>query len=108
MRRPSSSFMQLQLCQTQGTVRVVLDTNVLISACWTPGGLEAEVVALFLAGTVTACISPEVLAEYRDVLLRDKFAGLRKAAEELLTSIELHAWKVPSAANALHIASDDD
>jgi putative PIN family toxin of toxin-antitoxin system len=107
MRRPNSSFIQLQLCQTQETVRVVLDTNILISACWTPGGLEAQTVALVLAGNITACASPEVLAEYRDVLFRDKFATLRSSTEALLSALEPKIFAVQGAGR-IQAASDED
>ncbi len=88
-------------------MRVVLDTNILISACWTPGGLEAETVKRALAGTITACVSPPVLAEYRDVLFRDKFAALRARAEGLLSTLEARAFHV-NPVMPVSAASDED
>ena len=88
-------------------MRVVLDTNILLSACWTPGGLEAQTVQLALVGTITACVSPVVWAEYEDVLFRPKFAGLRIRAEDLLTRLEMRAFKVEPI-ERIGIASDED
>lgn len=88
-------------------MRVVLDTNVLLSACWTPGGLEAQVVEMAIAGDLTACISPPVLAEYRDVLFRDKFAALRGRAIAILTNLEHKAFAVEPA-GAIRASSDED
>jgi putative PIN family toxin of toxin-antitoxin system len=95
------------LCQTQGTVRVVLDTNILISACWTPDGLEAQTVQMVLGGSITACVSPAVWAEYRDVLFRDKFVSLRDRAERLLLNLETLVIRVDPT-ELVSAASDED
>ncbi|HXE61963.1 MAG TPA: putative toxin-antitoxin system toxin component, PIN family [Bryobacteraceae bacterium] len=69
-------------------VRIVLDTNILVSACWKPGGNEAEVARLATTGIITPCVSAATLAEYRDVLSRRKLSGISAAARELLASLE--------------------
>jgi putative PIN family toxin of toxin-antitoxin system len=89
-------------------VRVVLDTNILISACWTPGGLESQTVQMALAGTITACVSPAVWAEYQDVLFRDKFASMRVRAEELLAKLEASAVQVEPGDTVSAAADEDD
>jgi len=53
-------------------IRLVLDTNVLVSALLTPAGLEASVLLLALRGMMVLCVSQEILAEYEDVLYRAK------------------------------------
>ena len=88
-------------------MRVVLDTNILISACWTPDGLESQTVQLALTGTITACVSPVVWAEYRDVLFRDKFASIRDRADELLAKLEARAVQVEPR-ETVSAASDED
>ncbi len=52
--------------------RVVLDTNVVVSALLKPQGLEDQVLRLGLAGKLRLCISPAVLAEYALVLPRPR------------------------------------
>jgi uncharacterized protein len=99
--------MLLRLWQTHGTMRVVLDTNILISACWTPGGLEAKTVNLALSGALTACVTPPVMAEYRDVLSRGKFAGVRAAASQLLSMLERCAVTFEPG-GPIHVSIDDD
>lgn len=69
-------------------MRFVLDTNVLLSACWKPEGLEARVVHLALQGQCTACVSPQIWAEYGDVLNRQKFAALHARTTVLLESLK--------------------
>ena len=53
--------------------RVVLDTNVVVSALLKPNGLEDQVLRLALAGRLLLCLSPEVLVEYARVLASPKF-----------------------------------
>ena len=56
--------------------RIVIDTNVLISAAIQPRGHPAQLLELVAARAVELCVSKEVLDEYRDVFGRAKFAGL--------------------------------
>jgi putative PIN family toxin of toxin-antitoxin system len=56
--------------------RIVLDTNVLISAALQPHSVPAQVLELIAMRAVELCISEELLAEYREVFSRTKFAGL--------------------------------
>lgn len=67
--------------------RVVLDTNVIVSACLTPEGAAATIVELALLGTFTLCISPDVFAEYRVVLARAKFSRQQERTKVLLDGI---------------------
>jgi putative PIN family toxin of toxin-antitoxin system len=52
--------------------RVVLDTNVVVSALLKPQGTEDQVLRLALAGRLMLCVSPQVLAEYSRVLSSPK------------------------------------
>jgi uncharacterized protein len=94
------------LWQTQ-VLRVVLDTNVLISACLKPDGLEAEMVAWALSGRIAACVTGEVWAEYREVLRRDKFRAFRERAEAMLAALEAQVVRVRGGA-AVSAAKDED
>lgn len=59
-------------------IRVVLDTNVLVSALFSPAGFEDRVLKLALRGDVQLYLSPPILAEYSRVLGSSKF-GFGKA-----------------------------
>jgi uncharacterized protein len=87
-------------------MRVVLDTNVLISACLKPGGLESDMVEWALSGRIAACVTDEVWAEYADVLLRDKFRSFRECAETMLTALEARVVRV-IAREAVSAATDE-
>jgi putative PIN family toxin of toxin-antitoxin system len=88
-------------------VRAVLDTNILVSACCKPDGLEAQTVAQAIRGAFTACASGQVVAEYREVLSRDKFASLRGRATQLLTALEPKLLMV-EAAGEIRASRDAD
>ena len=51
----------------------VLDTNVLVSALWTPNGKAAYIVNQAISGRLKLCHDYRILAEYREVLSRLKF-----------------------------------
>jgi putative PIN family toxin of toxin-antitoxin system len=88
-------------------MRVVLDTNVLLSACLKPSGLEAQVVGQALRGEIQACVTQAILDEYADVLGRDKFRAVRERAELLLGGIAGCALRVETS-ETLSAASDED
>lgn len=67
------------------TPRVVLDTNVMVSALLKSGGLEDQVLRLGLDGALTLCTSPAVLAEYAVVLPRPR---LKLTAQEIQTTLD--------------------
>ena len=64
--------------------RVVLDTNVVVSALLKPQGLEDQALRLALAGRLLLCVSPQVLAEYDRVLSSPKF---KFQPEEVATAL---------------------
>ena len=55
-------------------IRVAIDTNVLVSALLTSGGLPEAIINLAISGVVQWCTSESVLAEYEDVVKRPRLA----------------------------------
>jgi putative PIN family toxin of toxin-antitoxin system len=55
------------------TLRVVYDTNVVVSAVLKAGSIPAFLVDLALSGQIRPCLSPIILDEYEMVLKRQKF-----------------------------------
>lgn len=51
-------------------MRIVLDTNVLVSALMEPRGFPALVLLFALRGDFELCLSPAIIGEYEDVLRR--------------------------------------
>lgn len=62
-------------------MKVVCDTNVLISAYLFPGGSPDELINLARAKEITLCISPDIVTEFKKVLLV-KFKHTENEANE--------------------------
>lgn len=89
-------------------VRIVLDTNVLISAALKPDGLEATVVNSVLSGRIEAWVTDEVWAEYEEVLARPKFAGVRGLSRRILDDLGSCVQRTTAAGVATGAADEDD
>jgi len=66
-------------------IRVVLDTNIIVSALLQPLGPPAQVFLLALDGTVRMCVSGNVFAEYEEVIRRPR---LRRTEETIVSALE--------------------
>jgi len=73
-----------------GLPRVVLDTNVIVSAAW--GGVPWRVVEAWLVGRYLLLISPAILAEYQATLAR--LHPRSEAAARMLYAVYLKAITV--------------
>src|SRR5260221_14148734 len=89
-------------------MRLVLDTNILISCCWTPGGNEWRVVELVRAGRLQACLSPALLAEYEEVAARKKFALHAAALAEIIVLLRSCADLVTPECTCTVCSDPDD
>lgn len=54
-------------------MNVVIDTNILVSAIWSPGRTASEILQEVFSGTLTACYDSRILEEYDRVLHYKKF-----------------------------------
>ncbi len=54
-------------------MRVVLDTNVLVSGLLSPFGACGEIVRMLTSGAFVLCVDSRILLEYDEVLRRPKF-----------------------------------
>lgn len=68
-------------------IRVVLDTNVVVSAVLTRGGAEAHALDLAAARKIQLYVSVAILTEYEAVLRRSKFS--RVSPKAIDTALEL-------------------
>jgi putative PIN family toxin of toxin-antitoxin system len=74
--------------------RIVIDTNVIISSLIQKSYPYTIVNELFIDDKIEMCVSEELMAEYYDVLRREKFARFHdffSRAESLLVEIETKA-----------------
>ena len=68
-------------------IKVVLDTNILVSAFWTKTGNAAKILQMFAEEKIRLYYDARIMAEYTTVLKRSKFAFNRVKINELLKSI---------------------
>jgi putative PIN family toxin of toxin-antitoxin system len=69
-------------------LRIVLDTNVLVSGLLSPFGPPGEIVRLVSTGLLSLCLDARIVSEYRDVLARPKFGFDPDAVATLLDYLE--------------------
>jgi putative PIN family toxin of toxin-antitoxin system len=75
-------------------VRIVLDTNVLVLALLTQGGIPDQVVGLVLAGRCALIVDSRILAEHRAVLARPEFGFPSGQVDAFLSFVERAEWVV--------------
>ncbi len=88
-------------------LRLVIDTNIIVSAALKPDGLQRTVFLLAITKPAMLYVTEAVLAEYREVLARPEFKIRRGLRQQLLQLIRNHAQLV-TPARALRIAKDPD
>jgi uncharacterized protein len=54
-------------------MKIVLDTNVLVSGLLSPFGSSGEIVRMVSSGELILCLDARILSEYQDVMRRPKF-----------------------------------
>jgi uncharacterized protein len=89
-------------------IRVVLDTNILISALLTPQGPPARVLLMAIVQPDTQlCVSGDVYAEYEDVISRPRLNRTDTEIAATLRSIrENGLWVIPT--QRVRACSDPD
>jgi putative PIN family toxin of toxin-antitoxin system len=88
-------------------LRLVIDTNVLISAAIKPAGLQRTVLLLAIAKPARWYVSRPILEEYRDVLARPELRIRKGLRQQLLQLIRNHSFTV-APAKRLEVAGDPD
>jgi putative PIN family toxin of toxin-antitoxin system len=77
-------------------LRLVIDTNVLISGILSPYGPPGEIVRMVSSGALSLCFDARVLAEYSEVMLRPKFPFRKEEVAALLEQIQSKGLVVAS------------
>jgi len=88
-------------------LRLVIDTNILVSAALKPHGLQRTVLLLAMTRPARLYVSAAIMAEYREVIGRPEFKIRKGLRQQLLDLIENRAHIV-SPARTLHVAKDPD
>jgi putative PIN family toxin of toxin-antitoxin system len=88
-------------------LRLVIDTNILVSAALKPEGLQRTVLVLAMTRPARLYISQAILAEYREVLARREFKIRRGLRQQFLQLIKNRAQLVDPV-RALQVTKDPD
>lgn len=88
-------------------IRVVLDTNVIVSAYLNPDGLPFFILKLALSGAFRLYASEPILLEYAELLLRKSYPLNRRRTRLLLRKIR-QAATVVRPAGGIAVARDPD
>jgi uncharacterized protein len=90
-------------------IRVVLDTNVVVSALLHPQGFPARAFLIALAGvSAQLCVSGEIYAEYEEVIRRPKFERSEAIIESALAAIRKNGLWVRSSEKVTACTDPDD
>lgn len=89
-------------------MKIVLDTNVLVSALLRPQSLPGRVLDLVLARQVALALDVRIFTEYQDVLLRPEFAFSRERVSDLLQFVWQVSERVQAAPLSIRLPDPDD
>ena len=88
-------------------LRLVLDTNIIVSAAIKPDGLQRTVLLLAMTRPARLYVSAPILSEYRIVLSRREFDMPKGLRRQFLQRIENSSHMV-SPSRKIHVTSDPD
>jgi len=69
-------------------MKIVLDTNIIVSALLSPQGLPSKILNLILEGDIKIIYDNHILSEYMDVLGRDRLKINKESVNILLEFIK--------------------
>ena len=88
-------------------LRLVIDTNVLISAAIKPAGLQRTVLLLAITKPARLYVSRSILQEYGEVLARPELKIRKGLRQQFLQLIKNHSYIV-APAQQLEVTGDPD
>jgi putative PIN family toxin of toxin-antitoxin system len=87
------------------SLRLVLDTNIIVSAALKPLGLQRTVLLLAVTKPARLYLSPPIFAEYRTVLSRTELRIRKGLRRQLLQLLENRGYFV-TPSSSLQVTSD--
>jgi len=89
-------------------VKIVLDTNVLVSAFLKPQSNPAKIFRLILQGNIDIVVNECILAEYYEVLTRAEFDINPENIKTTLSLIRTKGINAPATAESFNLPDRDD
>jgi putative PIN family toxin of toxin-antitoxin system len=88
-------------------LRLVLDTNIVVSAALKPGGLQRTVLLLAITKPARLCVSEAIMDEYREVLAGPKMSIRKGLRQQFLQLVNTRAHSV-TRTRQLQVTRDPD
>lgn len=89
-------------------LRLVIDTNIVVSAALKPDGLQRTVLLLAMSKPASIYVSNVILSEYREVLSRRELRIRKGLRQQLLQLIRNHSRSITPARSLLVTKDPDD
>lgn len=92
-------------------MRVVLDTNTILSAILSPSGVGAQILAFYRQEAFDLLLSQEILDEYLDVLTRPELQARHKRSDQQIATFLGRLTRIAvlvSPASRIEIVRDKD
>lgn len=89
-------------------MKVVLDTNVVVSGLLSPFGPPGEIIRMAASGGIELCYDARILSEYQNVLVREKFHFDRAQVKDLLEQIKVCGYVTTGKLLAKRLPDPDD
>ena len=89
-------------------MKIVLDTNVLVSGLLNPFGAPGEIVRMLGAPEITLCVDARILAVYHEVIRRPRFGIDPIKADEMMEGLYQSSEIYPARPLRLGLPDEDD
>lgn len=89
-------------------MRIVLDTNVLVSGLLSPFGPPGEIVRMVSSGSVVLCLDARIRAEYEEVVRRPRFGFDPDSLPALLDFIDFRGEMAAAEPITKRLPDPDD
>ncbi len=89
-------------------MKIVLDTNVLVSALLNSQSTSAKVLDLVVLGRLEALVDDRILFEYREVLQRPKFGFDEAPVDDVIAFLDRFGAFIVSDPSSILLPDEDD
>ena len=89
-------------------IKVVIDTNIIVSALLSPFGSPARVLDHVFNGTVTVYYDSRIIAEYQEVLRRPKFNFDQSIVKHIINFILHVGMPILPIQSSVHFSDEGD
>jgi putative PIN family toxin of toxin-antitoxin system len=89
-------------------MKIVLDTNIIVSAFINPKGTPGEIISLILAKKITICYDNKIFSEYMEILKNSKFNFDNILVDEFLDFIKENGEYIIAVPQKIKFSDEDD